>query len=334
LIAGLSLSAISGTVFFLLPNAVLSGDPSLIGGVALGLLVVILIGFTMIAVAAGPLVERGVIAVLGGFFGPAAELAGRNLTRHRRRNVTTSMMFALSVSFVLFLSSLVALFSRTSLSFIERKVGSDLRISLHDPKEEDVDGDLRKTDGVVQVATAVHLRGRSAEGIAYDVVASDLVGMKHLWIVPFGVDPALAETMDPSMIQFHEGEIGSFQLVKDDQGESESAPAIVSLSMARHLDVGKGSLLHLSFRLGSERSDIRVRIEAVVSSLPGFPNFRARAGNAQGSGLLLSRRTFDRMTKSAPREAFDGFALVRAQGDGRKAAAALRDRLALQHRLG
>jgi putative ABC transport system permease protein len=334
LLAGVALSAISGTVFFLLPNAVLSGDPSLIGGVALGLLVVILIGFTMIAVAAGPLVERVVLFILGGFFGPSAELAGRNLGRHRRRNVTTSMMFALSVSFVLFLSSLVALFSRTSLSFIERKVGSDLRLSLHDPKEEGVEDDLRRIDGISEVAKSIHLRGRSAEGIAYDVVASDLVGMKHLWVVPFGVDPSLGDTMDPAMVQFHEGEIGSFQLVKDDQGEGETAPTIISLSMARHLDIQKGSLINLSFRLGSERQDLRVRVAAVVSSLPGFQNFRARAGNAQGSGLLLSRRTFDRMTKSAPREAFDGFALVRTKGDARKAATAVRERMALQHRLG
>ncbi len=326
LVAGAALSAISGTVFFLLPNAVLSGDPSLIGGVVLGLLVVILIGFTMIAVAASPVVERVVLFFLGGFFGPSAELAGRNLGRHRRRNVTTSMMFALSVSFVLFLASLVALFSRTSLSFIERKVGSDLRISLHDPKEEGIVDDLRRIEGVAEVATAVHLRGRSAEGIAYDVVASDLVGMKHLWIVPFGVDPPLADTINPTMIQFDEGGADAFGRLDDE--------AIVSLSMARHLDIKKGSLINLSFRLGSEKSDLRVRVAAVVSSLPGFPNFRARAGNAQGSGLLLSMRTFDRMTKSAPREAFEGFALVKTSGGGRKTADKVRDRLALQHRLG
>jgi putative ABC transport system permease protein len=333
-LAGLALSAISGTVFFLLPNAVLSGDPSLIGGVALGLLVVILIGFTMLAVAAGPLVERAVLFLLGGFFGPAAELAGRNLGRHRRRNVTTSMMFALSVSFVLFLSSLVALFSRTSLSFIERKVGSDLRVSLHDPKEGDLLDELRGVEGIEKVASAIHLRGRSAEGIAYDVVASDLVGMKHLWVVPFGVDPELAGTIDATQIQYFEGDASAFRAVAEDGGEGKIVPTIVSLSMARHLDIGKGSLLNVSFRLGSERGDIRVRVVAVVSSLPGFPNFRARAGNAQGSGLLFSRRTFDRMTKSAPREAFEGFALARARSDGRKAAAAVRERLALQHRLG
>lgn len=334
LLAGGALSAISGTVFFLLPNAVLSGDPSLIGGVALGLLVVILIGFTMIAVAAGPVVERIVLFVLGGFFGPSAELAGRNLGRHRRRNVTTSMMFALSVSFVLFLSSLVALFSRTSLSFIERKVGSDLKITLHDPKEDGVESDLRGIEGVTQIATAVHLKGRSAEGIAYDVVASDLVGIKHLWVVPFGVDPALDETLNPSMVQFDEGGAEAFRTLKSDPGDGETAPVIVSLSMARHLDIRKGSLINLSFRLGSERGDVRSRVIAVVSSLPGFPNFRARAGNAQGSGLLLSRRTFDRMTKSAPREAFEGFSLVKTAGKGREAAGRVRDRLALQHRLG
>jgi hypothetical protein len=44
---------------------------------------VILIGFTMIAVAAGPLVERVVLFFLGRFFGPSAEMAGRNLGRHR-----------------------------------------------------------------------------------------------------------------------------------------------------------------------------------------------------------------------------------------------------------
>ncbi|HLY08789.1 MAG TPA: ABC transporter permease [Planctomycetota bacterium] len=334
LLSGLALSAISGTVFFLLPNAVLSGDPSLIGGVALGLLVVILSGFTMIAVAAGPLVERAVLVVLGGFFGPAAELAGRNLGRHRRRNVTTSMMFALSVSFVLFLSSLVALFSRTSLSFIERKVGSDLRITMPDPQESELLGEIQGIIGIERVARAVHLRSRSAEGIAYDVVASDLVGMKHLWVVPFGVDPELEETIRPRPVQWEEGDPSAFQALAADTGEAETAPTIVSLSMARHLDLHKGSLITVSFRLGSERIDLRARVAGIVSSLPGFANFRAREGNAQGSGLLLSRRTFDRMTRSAPREAFEGFALAKAGVDPATIAATVRDRLGLQHRLG
>jgi putative ABC transport system permease protein len=334
LLAGVALSAISGVVFFVLPNAVLSADPSLIGGVALGLLVVILIGFTMVAVAGAPLMERVVLALLGGLFGPAAELAGRNLTRHRRRNATTSMMFALSVSFVLFVSSLLALFSQTSLSFIDRRVGSDLRISLHDPKDDELADALRGVDGVAQIARAVHLRGRTEEGIAYDVVASDLVRMKHLWMVPFGVDPTLAETLAGGPAALEEGDASAFRKLAEDPGDGETAPAIASLSLARHLDVRKGDLIQLSFRLGGDRLDARVRIEAVAAGLPGFGNFRARAGNAQGSGLLLSRKAFDRMSKAAPREAFDGFCLVKTTGDSRKVAQTVREKLGLQYRLG
>jgi len=337
--AGLALSAISGVVFFILPNAVVSGDPSLIGGVALGLLVVILIGFTMVAAAAGPAVERAVLAAAGPLFGPAAELAGRNLIRHRRRNMTTSLMFSLSVSFVLFLASLVALFSRTSLAFIERRVGADLRMTMHDPREEELGKALAQTGGVDRSARAVHLRGRSGEGIAYDVVASDLVGMKHLWVVPFGVDPSIAETIYLGQAKFEEGDGGSFRKLAEDPGSSlgpavDPPPAIVSLSLARALDVGKGDLLRLSFRLGSERRDARVRIEAVCSSLPGFQNFRARSGNAQGSGLLLAMRTFEKLTDAAPREAFTGVCFARAGGKPNEAAAKVREELGLRYRLG
>ncbi len=338
LVSGLALSAISGVVFFLLPNAVVSDDPALIGGVALGLLVVILIGFTMVAMAAQPLVERGVLALAGGMFGPAAELAGRNLARHRRRNATTSLMFALSVSFVLFLASLVALFSRTSLAFIERRVGADLRIAVHDPMNSDLGKALAKVEGVRRTARAVHLRGRSDEGIAYDVIASDLVGMKHLWIVPFGVDPGFAETIFLSHAQFVEGDADALRRLEEDAGtlgeEGSPPPAIVSLSLARNLDVRKGDLLRLSFRLGGERKDARVRIEAVCSSLPGFPNFRARAGHAQGAGLLLSMATFGRLTAAAPREAFTGLSFARAAAEPHKVAARVRDELGLLHRLG
>jgi hypothetical protein len=158
--------------------------------------------------------------------------------------------------------------------------------------------------------------------------------MKHLWVVPFGVDPELPATLDPTQIQYEEGDGEAFRNLAEDDGTKDIAPAIVSLSMARHLDVGKGSVINVSFRLGSERGDLRVRIGAVVASLPGFSNFRARSGNAQGSGLLLSRKTFDRMTRSAPREAFEGFALAATSGDARAIAALVRDRLSLQHRLG
>jgi putative ABC transport system permease protein len=310
LLPGLALSALSGTVFFLLPSAVLSGDPSLIGGVALGLLVVLLVGLTLVALAAAPWAERAAMKLLAPFFGPAAELASRNLGRHRRRNASTSLLFALSVAFVLFLASLAALVSKTSSALIERRVGADLRVSLDDPQGEAELGP--------KAARVTHLRGRTEEGIAYDVVASDLVGMKHLWVVPVGVEPSLKDVYYASHAGWVEGGPEALDAL-------ESGGVVVGQSLARHLDVGKGDLLKLTFRLGAEKREARARIEAVASSLPGFPHIRARAANAQGSGLLLSWKAFMKLTEGVPAEAREGFALVKGQDP-----AALRERLGLR----
>ncbi len=337
LLVGLSLAAIAGVVFFLLPGAVVSGDPALIGSVALGLLALLLVGLSLIAAAAAPLVERLVLAAGGRLFGPAAELAARNLARHRRRNATTSLLFALSVSFVLFLASLAALASRTALSTIDQHVGSDLRISLDAPRDPGFAEALRAVEGVGPSARVVSLRGRSRRGVAYDVTAADLVGMKTLWVAPFGVEDALAETILRSGVAFEEGDAGAFRALAADAGAKGGPPppAIVSLSLARHLDVRKGSLLELTFQVGADRKRERVRIEAVCSAMPGFHRaFRAREGNAQGSGLLLSMRTFDRLAAAAPPEAFRGFCLVRAEGEAREVASRVRERLGLKYRLG
>ena len=72
----------------------------------------------------------------------------------------------------------------------------------------------------------------------------------------------------------------------------------------------------------------------MASSLPGFGNFRARAGNAEGSGLLLSRKSFERLAKAAPPEAFEGVCLVKTRGGPPAAAHAVREQLGLKYRLG
>ncbi|MDO8542369.1 MAG: ABC transporter permease, partial [Opitutaceae bacterium] len=69
LILGIALSSLSVVVFFVLPTAFLSGDPSLIGTVILCLLVTILFGFTLVAVGALPLVERIVMMATRRAFG-------------------------------------------------------------------------------------------------------------------------------------------------------------------------------------------------------------------------------------------------------------------------
>ncbi|MBI4325037.1 MAG: ABC transporter permease [Chloroflexi bacterium] len=322
LVMGLALSALSGVVFFILPTAFLSGDPSLLGAVILCLLLTLLLGFTLAAMGALPLVERLVMAGLGWSFGPAAEMAGRNLERNWRHNVITALMFALSVCLVIFIASLVSLFSRTSMALVEHVYGVDIRLHSGQPRSENLKGELARMDGIAAASEVMFLHSRSQWGVANDVVISDVVGMKHLWIVPFGVDPDLAKVLYTNQIQYDEGNAGAFtKLAAEPAGPGKGgdadpvSPLILSLSAARFLDVRAGDLVELSFRLGSARSDRRFRVEAVCSAMPGFDNFRSRVANAVGSGALIPLAVFKTMTREAPEEAFQARYFVKVRGD-------------------
>lgn len=321
LLAGLALSAISVVVFFILPAAFLSGNPSLIGTVVLCLLLAILLGFTLAMVALLPFLERLVLWLVGWMLGPVAELSGRNLERHRRRHATTALLFTLSVAMVIFLASLVALFSRTALALVENSHGADLR--LHAGKTAGggpLKADIAQIAGVGAVSEAQFLRSRSESGVAYDVVVSDLVGLKQLWAVPFGVDADLAKVLYTGRIICASGRpeaLGELQshavLPGAPSAPGDQVPAVIlSQAAASFLDVTSGDQVQLSFRLGASRSEARFRVAAVFRSLPGFENFRSRVASATGSGVLLSLDNLRAMTVAAPPETFQSLVFVKA----------------------
>lgn len=321
--AGLVLAALSAIIFFVLPTAFLSGNPSLIGTVILCLLVSIVLGFTLASVGLLPWLQRLLVLLLGRALGPSSELAARNLDRHRRRHTTTALLFTLSVSLVIFVASLVALASRTALSLVEHTQGADLRIDAGRGQGDSVKPELSRFDAVAAVSEVSFLHSRSDSGIAYDVVISDLVGMKSLWIVPFGADADLSKVIYRSGIVCDDGSPQALaqlasQTVSREPGDSPAhplPPVVLSLAIARFLDVTAGDEVQLSFRLGSERNDARFRVAAVCSSVPGFRNFRGRVALAVGSGLLMSLENFKIMTRSAPVEAFQAIYFVHSKGD-------------------
>ncbi|MBI4612642.1 MAG: ABC transporter permease [Planctomycetes bacterium] len=337
LLAGSALSAVSVVVFFVLPTAFLSGNPSLIGAVVLGLLFSTLLGFTLVAVGILPFVESAVMAAAGWAFGRSRDLARRNLARHRRRNLTTSVMFTLSVSFVLFIASLVALFSRTSLAVLEQRNGADLRIHATDPAGLGLEAELARIEGVDSVSKSVFLKGRTERGVAFDVVASDVVGMKQLWIVPFGVDEALAGTIYAEHIEFLEGGQEALARIAEDPGTEpgdEAPPIVLSAAAAEFLDVHAGDLVELSFLLAARKVEQRFRVEAICGRFPAFPNFRTRVAAAVGSGALLSRKRFEALSEGVPKEAFQAIYLVRAGPQEAEVARTIRDEYGMRFGFG
>ena len=336
------MSTLSVVVLFVLPTAFLSGNPSLIGTVVLTLLLATLLGFTLLAVGVLPVIEWCVMAVVGRALGPSADLARRNLVRHRRRNTTTALMFILSISLVIFVASLVALFSRTAMNLVEHFNGADLRIESDLAAGEEARNRLARVDGVERVSEVQFLRNRSQQGVAYDVVLRDLVGMKQLWIVPFGVDTNLPQTLYTQRIQYAEGgpaaltKLASYQLPQK-PGEKDAPPLILSLSAAQYLDVRAGDTVQLSFRLGSERRDGWFHVEAICNAMPGFDNFRSRVASAVGSGVMMPLASFQQMTQAAPPEAFLARYFLKAAGGAEvqeTVAKRIREEFDLRYRFG
>jgi len=345
LLTGLALSLVSVVVFFVLPTAFLSGDSSLMGSVVLGLLLSILVGFALLAVSALPWVERPILRVLQLLLGPAAELGARNLFRYRRRNNTTALMFILSVALVVFVASLVALFSRTALNMVEHFNGAELRLQSDDPEAGQLREGLRGITGVTEVSVVRFLKSRSSQGRAYDVVLSDLVGLKHLWLVPFGVDESLPRVLYTNHVRYAAGgpedllAVAAYRSTPDpmESGGETPPPVVLSQAAARFLDVRVGDRVELGFHLGAERRDGRFRVAAICSTLPGFAEFRSRVAHAVGSGILLPAVSFNALTQGVPTEARVVRYLVKTETDRavqQAVAGEIRDRYDLRFRFG
>jgi len=341
-VSGAVLSVLSAVVFFILPSAFLSGNPSLIGTVVLCLLLVLLLGFTMLAVGAMPWSTRLAMAAIGWTLGPSAELATKNLARNRRRNNTTALMFILSVSMVIFIASLVVLFSHTAMTMVEQNIGADIRLQAGEPPADGLKSELAQIRGVQGVSEVRMLRSRTENGVANDILLSDLVGMKSLWVVPFGVDPQLTNALYATRIQYEEGGPAALQklaasgLSQNDSPTNEY-PIVLSLAAARYLDARAGDLVHLSFRLGSARADGRFRVAAVCGAIPGFENFRSRIANAVGSGVLIPLNVFNRLTASASPESLLAryFVRVDSQEETQKSVAGkIREDFDVRYRFG
>jgi ABC-type lipoprotein release transport system permease subunit len=336
------LSVLSAVVFFVLPSAFLSGNPSLIGTVVLCLLLVLMLGFTMLAVGAMPWSTRLAMFCIGWTLGPSAELASKNLERNRRRNNTTALMFILSVSMVIFIASLVVLFSHTAMTMVEQSIGADIRLQTDEPPVDGFKSELAQIKGVQGVSEVRMLRSRTENGTANDIVLSDLVGMKSLWVVPFGADSQLTNALYTTRIQFEEGGPEALQklaaaAVSPADNPTNEYPIILSLAAARFLDARAGELVNLSFRLGSSRAEGRFRVEAVCGVMPGFENFRSRIANATGSGVLIPLNVFSRLTASAPQESVLAryFVRVDSQEESQKSVAGkIREDFDVRYRFG
>ncbi len=123
---GLILACNGMFVFIVMPRLMLSNDGTLTAGVMITLLLIFLIGLTLAGLGVVPLVIRIFTEIFRPISGKLHEVIKIFIFRYQRRNSSTIIMCAMTFSFVLFVSTIVAAQFQQQLLVTRLRYGSDL----------------------------------------------------------------------------------------------------------------------------------------------------------------------------------------------------------------
>ncbi len=161
-LAGISIATIGMIVFVLLPNIFVTGDYMLTNGLFIGLLAAIVIGLVFASVGIIPLIQRIFLGVISPAIKKYSSIIGISLKRYRRRNTSTVVMFAISFSFIFFLTSVTKMQSANTALNLKFQYGSDLVLmnqELYSPESAltlEMADELKELAGVDKLAISLH----------------------------------------------------------------------------------------------------------------------------------------------------------------------------------
>jgi ABC-type antimicrobial peptide transport system permease subunit len=159
---GISVAMIGMVVFILLPNIFVTGDFMLTSALFIGLLTAILIGLVFASIGIVPIVQKIFLGIISPAIRKYRSIIAISLKRYRRRNTSTVIMFAISFSFIFFITSTTDMQSRNMAVNLQFQYGSDLVLVNQDLINEEraltlgMVEDLKDLFGVDEVALSLH----------------------------------------------------------------------------------------------------------------------------------------------------------------------------------
>ncbi|MFO7797132.1 MAG: ABC transporter permease [Promethearchaeati archaeon] len=162
ILVGLSISTIGMIIFILMPRVFTTGDFMLIAWLLIGLLAAILIGLVLASIGVIPLIQRIFLAIISPFIKKYNQIIKISLKRYRRRNTSTIVMFAISFSFIFFITSLAEMEKENTSLTLRFQYGSDL-VMINEGGEQiensitmDTVNELESMERVKNLAIALH----------------------------------------------------------------------------------------------------------------------------------------------------------------------------------
>jgi len=123
---GISLATIGMLVFLLLPIISVTGDLMTVAALFIGLIIAILLGLVFASVGIIPIIQSLLIGAISPLIKKYAHIIKISLKRNRRRNTSTIVMFAISFSFIFFITSVTEMESKNMSTNLKFQYGSDL----------------------------------------------------------------------------------------------------------------------------------------------------------------------------------------------------------------
>jgi ABC-type antimicrobial peptide transport system permease subunit len=160
-IFGICVATIGMIVFVLLPRIFTTGNIMLISALFIGLLSAILIGLVFASVGIIPLMQQLFIGILSPAMKKYANIVKISLKRYRRRNTSTVVMFAISFSFIFFVTSVNEIESETLTTTLKFQYGSDLvlvnqGLDADDAITLEMIAELEEIGGIDSMSYALH----------------------------------------------------------------------------------------------------------------------------------------------------------------------------------
>jgi ABC-type antimicrobial peptide transport system permease subunit len=162
ILVGVSISTIGMIIFILMPRIFTTGDFMLTAGLFIGLLAAILIGLVLTSVGIIPLIQRVFLGLISPFIKKYSHIIKISLKRYRRRNTSTIVMFAISFSFIFFVTSLAEMEKENTTLTLKFQYGADL-VMINEGGESvetsitmEMINDLKKMDRINDIAIALH----------------------------------------------------------------------------------------------------------------------------------------------------------------------------------
>jgi ABC-type antimicrobial peptide transport system permease subunit len=128
ILAGLILAFNGGFVFYVIPRIMVGADMTLLAGTLVAILLIFNIGLTLAGLGLIPIILRLFIELFRPISRKLHNVIKIFVFRYQRRNSSTTMIFALSFSFVIFTSSLVNTLSAQVAASTKLRYGADILI--------------------------------------------------------------------------------------------------------------------------------------------------------------------------------------------------------------